>query len=124
MEQMDEMRTIGKLMQDIRETRKVTRQELAGMVECRYDEIRLYETGGRIMRVDRFFRILEVLGIPVRDSISNPEICQAAVQLSALRPELRKAMLGEILAVIRKTWEQGRNSPCDDEGIPDLPSST
>ena len=110
MEQMNEMRTIGKLMQDIRKAKGITRQELADMTGCKYDEIRLYEKGQRIMRIDRFFRILDMLGIPVHESIAEPEVRHAAVQLSAMRPEIRRALLDEILAAIRKAWEQGRSS--------------
>ena len=107
MEQRDMKQVIGKLLRDIRESRKLTRQELADMAGCRYDEIRLYEKGKRIMRVDRLFLILEALGIPVQESISSPEIRQAAVQLSALDSDTRSSLLDEILNAIRKTGEGG-----------------
>ena len=105
MEHTDETLAIGKLLREIREAKKITRQELADIAGCRYDEIRLYEKGKRFMRVDRFFRILDVLGIPVWKNISRPEVCQAAVRLSALDAETRSALLDEILAAIRKTGE-------------------
>ena len=110
MEQADMKQVMGKLLRNIRESKKLTRQELANMEGCKYDEIRLYEKGKRIMRVDRLFLILEVLGIPVQKSISSPEMLQAAVQLSELQPDTRKVLLGEILAAIQKTWKNGESN--------------
>ena len=110
MEQADIKQVMGKLLRNIRESKKLTRQELADMAGCRYDEIRLYEKGKRIMRVDRLFLILEVLGIPVSENISKPEICQAAIHLSALDPDTRRTLLDDVLAAIRKTQEKSESN--------------
>lgn len=106
MEQGDEMREIGKVLAEIRKKKGVNRQELADKVGCKYDDIRVYERGERIMRVDRLLRILNVLGIPVSENLAKPEVRKAAVSLSTLDPDSRRKLLNIILSSIKDVGEK------------------
>ena len=59
----------GKLIQRRRESIGMSREELAAIVGSKYEVIRLYEEGKRVMKIDRFFAILDALGIPSSDCL-------------------------------------------------------
>ena len=61
---------LGQILQRIRESVGMSRSELAEKIGTRYDVIRLYEEGQRIMRVDRLFEILDALGIHLLEFLS------------------------------------------------------
>ena len=48
----------------------MTREDLADMLGTRYDVIRLYEEGQRIMKIDRLFEILNALDISGSDCLN------------------------------------------------------
>ena len=61
---------LGRLLQERRESIGMSRETLAEMTGTKYETIRLYEEGQRVMRVNRLFDILEALGISAVDCFS------------------------------------------------------
>ena len=110
MEQIDEMQATGKLLQEIREAAGMSRQELAEKVGCKYEDIRLYEKGQRVMRIDRLFRILNVLGVHLSKEILDIRLYESAVGLTALNFEKRNFLINKIHAMIAKAGKNGRNT--------------
>ena len=61
---------VGRLLQKRREAIGMTREVLADKIGTKYEVIRLYEEGQRVMKIDRLFEILEAMGIPSADCLS------------------------------------------------------
>ena len=96
----EELRAFGALLKGIREAMSMSRRELAVKVGCKYDDIRLYENGGRIMRVDRLLCILDAFGIHLSEESSFKRVYKAVVMIASLSPEQRQALLDQILSMI------------------------
>lgn len=60
---------LGRLIQLRRESMGLSREALAEKTGTKYEVIRLYEEGQRVMKVDRLFEILEALDVPVMDCL-------------------------------------------------------
>lgn len=60
---------LGRLIQRRRESIGMSRETLANTLGSRADVIRLYEEGQRVMKTDRFFEILKILGVSVSDCL-------------------------------------------------------
>lgn len=54
---------MGKWLKKRRESAGISRGTLATRVGATYDTIRLYEEGKQVMRLDRFFDLLDALNI-------------------------------------------------------------
>ena len=61
---------LGRLLQRRREYLGISREALADTLGTKYEVIRLYEEGQRIMKVDRLFEILVALDISVSDFLN------------------------------------------------------
>ena len=105
---------LEKLLRDRREARGMSRQELADLIDSRYDVIRLYEHGDRIMKLDRLFRILDALEISLSEDFVlrakdgtavSPQAYRVAVRLSALKPESYHKLLRRILTMLKREEE-------------------
>ena len=102
---------LGKLLRDRREARGMSRQELAELIDSRYDVIRLYEHGERIMKLDKLFKILDALGISLSEDFVlrtkdgaavSPQAHHIAVRLSALNPESYHKLLRRIRTMLKR----------------------
>lgn len=107
---------LGKLLQDRREALGMSRQELAEKVDSRYDVIRLYERGERIMKLDKLFRILDALKISLSEDFVlrttdgaaiTPQAYHTAVRLSALKAESRHKLMRRIQIMLKRAEENG-----------------
>ena len=110
MDQGEEIRAFGGLLRDIRETVGMSRKELAEKVGCKYEDIRLYEKGERVMRLDRLFRILHVLGVHLSKDLLDIRMYESAVSLNFFGPEKRKILLMKIHEMIAKEREKDEKS--------------
>ena len=107
MDQGEELRAFGSLLCKMREAMGLTRQELATKVGCKYEDIRLYEKGERVMRIDRLFRILNVLGIHLSKDLFDIEVYEAAAGLTCLEEKNRKNLMSKICSMIAKAEKNG-----------------
>ena len=105
---------LGKQLQDRRESLGMSRQELAEKVDSRYDVIRLYEKGERIMKLDKLFRILDALEISLSEDFVlrttdgtaiSPQTYHAAMRLSALKPESYQKLIRKIQGMLKREEE-------------------
>lgn len=105
---------LGKLLRDRRESLGMSRQELAEKADSRYDVIRLYEHGERVMKLDKLFKILNALEISLSEDfvlkttdgvVIHPQAYRAAARLSALNPESRDRLMGRIRAMLTRAEE-------------------
>ena len=87
---------LGQLLRRRREAIGMSRTEMAEKIGTRYDVIRLYEEGQRIMRIDRLFDILKALNLHLSENLSvniadtakvEPKAYQMAERLSTLDTE-------------------------------------
>ena len=109
MEHIDETLALGNLLRDIREAIGMSRQDLAEKVGCKYEDIRLYERGERIMRIDRLFRILNVLGVRFSKDLLDVRMYESVVGLAALNSEQRNFLISKIHAMIAKASKNDGN---------------
>ena len=102
---------LEKLLRDRRQSRGMSRQELAELIDSRYDVIRLYEHGERIMKLDKLFKILDALGISLSEDFVmrakdgtavSPQAYHIAVRLSALEPESYHKLLRRMLTMLNR----------------------
>ena len=105
---------LGKLLRDRRESLGMSRQELAEKADSRYDVIRLYEHGERVMKLDKLFRILNALEISLSEDfvlkttdgvVIHPQAYRAAARLSALNPESRDRLMVRLRAMLTRAEE-------------------
>ena len=100
---------LGKLLQRRREAIGMTRDGLAEKIGTKYEVIRLYEEGQRVMKIDRLFEILEALGIPTKSCLSvilggtgtqGIHALNLAAQIYALDDSVRQKLLRQVNALI------------------------
>ena len=100
---------LGQILQRLREAAGMSRSELAGKIGTRYDIIRLYEEGQRVMRVDRLLEILDALGIHLTELLhlktagntgGKPEAYQMAEKLSALDATSYQRLMRKIQSMV------------------------
>ena len=112
----NEIQKLGMTLQWCREAVGMSRAELAEKVGTRYDVIRMYETGDRIMKVDRLFRILDVLGVRLSDDfvLRSPNgrqieyaVYQEAVRINDLPADVRRNLLNRIHFMVGMAEEGG-----------------
>ena len=105
---------LERLLRDRRQSCGMSRQELAELIDSRYDVIRLYEQGERIMMLDKLFRILDALGISLsedfvlrtKDGVAiSPQVYHIAIRLSALKPESCHKLVRKIQAMLKREEE-------------------
>ena len=105
MDQWEDIRILGKLPRDVREAAGMSRKELAEKVGCKYDDIRVYEKGERVMRIDRLFRVLDVLDIHIPERLCDVNVYKATVKWMTLDHDRRRILLDEILSMIEAEQE-------------------
>ena len=100
---------LGQLLRRRREAIGMSRTEMAEKIGTRYDVIRLYEEGQRIMRIDRLFDILKALNLHLSENLSvniadtakvEPKAYQMAERLSALDTESFSKLMRIIQSLI------------------------
>lgn len=112
----NEIKKLGMTLKWCREAAGMSRAEVAEKVGTRYDVIRMYETGDRIMKVDRLFCILDVLGVRLSDDfvLKSPngrqieyDVYQEAVRINDLPANVRGKLLNRIHFMVGLAEEGG-----------------
>ena len=97
---------LGRLIQRRRESVGMSRETLADMIGSKYEVVRLYEEGQRVMKMDRFFEILTVLGVSIPDSLfailggTSAHMLSLVARMNMLDEASRRRLMRQIDALI------------------------